>query len=423
MEAVNEIRLLASVRDKNILSYHEAFIDGNRLCIIMEYASHGDLARCIHKRKQARRPFPEETIWSYFIQVAMGLQSLHNQRVLHRDVKAANIMRSGPHVVKLGDLGISKLMKNNMTNTQIGTPHYMPPEIWRNRPYSFPSDIWALGCLLYEMASCAVPFEARSLQELRSKVLRGRCPAPPKAYSSDLHNMVRAMLQQDPSKRPTIGEILQCPAVVKRLNHLPGQEQCPDTAQTTASHMLQTIKVPRNIRLLRKNLPAPWYPSEEDDAGTRASWPRVQDQKLPPIHSQGDAPVRTSPARIRYEQRSPPSVDSKRGAPKYRASHDGHPLRPQNRAQPHPAAHQHRQVRGGRENMPPSKRNLKVDRSEDSGLGYAQRERAQREREGRAQAQRPRYLRPVDVRNKAMPVIRENMHKNERATPNYHRYH
>ena len=96
-------------------------------------------------------------------------------------------------------------------------------------------------------------------------------------------------------------------------------------------------------------------------------------------------------------------------------------MRPQNRAV-HPAAHQHRQVRGGRENVPPSKRNLKVYRSEDSGLGYAQREQAQRDRDGRAQ--RPRYLRPVDVRNKAnMPVIRENIHRQEHATPNYHRYH
>jgi len=68
-----------------------------------------------------------------------------------------------------GDLGVAKLMKGAMTNTQIGTPHYMPPEVWRNRPYTYNSDVWALGCVLFEMCTFTVPFEARSMEELRFK--------------------------------------------------------------------------------------------------------------------------------------------------------------------------------------------------------------------------------------------------------------
>ena len=183
-DAVNEIRLLASVQQNTAISgFHEAFIDGNRLCIVMEYAPFGDLSRALRKRQAQRKLLPEDLIWSYFIQIARGLQALHSQKILHRDVKTANVLRMSGEVVKLGDLGVAKLMKNNMTNTQIGTPHYMPPEVWRNRPYTFNSDVWALGCVLFEMCTFTVPFEARSMEELRFKVMKGKIPALPQVLS------------------------------------------------------------------------------------------------------------------------------------------------------------------------------------------------------------------------------------------------
>mmetsp|Transcript_57277 Transcript_57277/g.181199 ORF Transcript_57277/g.181199 Transcript_57277/m.181199 type:complete len:147 (+) Transcript_57277:464-904(+) len=97
-EAVNEIRVLASVKNQHIVSYHEAFIDGNRLCIVMEYAQQGDLSKMIRKRHKENRPMDEDLIWSYFIQLVRGLASLHANRVLHRDMKAANVLRVSPTV-------------------------------------------------------------------------------------------------------------------------------------------------------------------------------------------------------------------------------------------------------------------------------------------------------------------------------------
>ncbi|KAJ9517846.1 hypothetical protein QJQ45_004112 [Haematococcus lacustris] len=261
-DSANEVRLLASVVHPNVISYNEAFLDGNRLCIIMEYAPDGDLAKVIKKWQALRRPMPEDLIWRYFIQarrgrstgrgaaegaearrrqstlVVLGLAALHSMRILHRDIKPGNIMVMEGDVAKIGDLGIAKLLKHTLAaKTQIGTPHYMPPEIWKNRPYAFFSDTWALGCILYEMATFTVPFEARSMNELRHKV---------------------------PEKRPSMERILSSPAVMARMHLLPGgtapRTGPPSTAQST---LIDTIKVPRgNFAAIKSKLPPAQYASD-----------------------------------------------------------------------------------------------------------------------------------------------------------------
>ena len=286
-EAVNEIRLLASVQQNAAISgFHEAFIDGNRLCIVMEYAPFGDLSRALRKRQAQRKLLPEDLIWSYFIQIARGLQALHAQKILHRDVKTANVLRMSGEIVKLGDLGVAKLMKGAMTNTQIGTPHYMPPEVWRNRPYTFNSDVWALGCVLFEMCTFAVPFEARSMEELRFKVMKGKFPALPAVYSSDMQKMVRWLMIAEPSQRPDVDAVLDHPSVRRRAHLAPEPEPLvpEDNARVSEEQRgaprgaggaadqpgsavtLGTIKVPKNLKMLKKRLPAPSYPSDHEKA-------------------------------------------------------------------------------------------------------------------------------------------------------------
>ena len=272
-DAVNEIRLLASVQQNTAISgFHEAFIDGNRLCIVMEYAPFGDLSRALRKRQAQRKLLPEDLIWSYFIQIARGLQALHSQKILHRDVKTANVLRMSGEVVKLGDLGVAKLMKNNMTNTQIGTPHYMPPEVWRNRPYTFNSDVWALGCVLFEMCTFTVPFEARSMEELRFKVMKGKIPALPQVYSGDMQKMVKWLMILEPSQRPNIDAVLDHPSVRRRAHLAPEPEPAvpqPTNAvggDSSDAVTLGTIKVPKNLRMLKKRLPAPNYPDQAPPA-------------------------------------------------------------------------------------------------------------------------------------------------------------
>lgn len=260
-DAVNEIRLLASVQHPNVIGYHEAFLDGNRICIIMEYAPDGDLAKVIKKAQLMKTPLPEDQIWRYFIQIAQGLQALHQMKILHRDIKPGNIMVTTNDVVKIGDLGIAKLLKSTMAKTQIGTPHYMPPEIWRNRPYAFSSDTWSLGCMLFEMAMLKVPFEAHSMADLRYRVLKGSYPPVTGPYSAELVKMVAMCLEPNNEKRPTINQILATATVASRLHLLPS-ELAHRPPSTAGSSLLDTIKVPKNLQLLKDKLPPALYPTD-----------------------------------------------------------------------------------------------------------------------------------------------------------------
>ncbi|PNH00180.1 Serine/threonine-protein kinase Nek4 [Tetrabaena socialis] len=117
----------------------------------------------------------------------------------------------------------------------------MGPEIWKNRPYSWTSDTWAIGCLLYELTTLAVPFEARSMSELRYKVLRGTYPPIPNTFSRDLQQMVRECLDPNPDKRPSMDALLASQAIASRLKLLPHESRHPPP--TASSALVDTIKV------------------------------------------------------------------------------------------------------------------------------------------------------------------------------------
>ena len=143
--SVNEVRLLASVYHPNVISYKEAFFDDNNnsLNIIMEYAENGDLQSEIIKKKKESEMFNEEIIWLYSIQMIEGLKALHDKKIMHRDLKSANIFLSKNKLqCKLGDMNVSKVIKEKVLRTQTGTPYYASPEVWRDEPYSYKSDLW-----------------------------------------------------------------------------------------------------------------------------------------------------------------------------------------------------------------------------------------------------------------------------------------
>jgi len=174
--ALNEIRLLASVTHPNIIGYCESFFDDETrtLNIVMELADDGDLEGKIQKNVKNRTNFSENEIWSILIQMIQGIKALHDNKIMHRDLKSANIFMMKNGLLKLGDFNVSKVIKNSNHHTQTGTPYYASPEIWSDKPYDYKSDIWSVGCVIYELCGLKPPFGGNNLDQLYKNVMKGK---------------------------------------------------------------------------------------------------------------------------------------------------------------------------------------------------------------------------------------------------------
>jgi NIMA (never in mitosis gene a)-related kinase len=174
--ALNEVRILASVKSPFVISYKEAFIEeeSEALCIVMEYADKGDLYQKIVHLKKIGCLIEEIDAWKIFIQMVRGLKSLHDLKILHRDLKSANIFLFSDGTAKIGDLNVSKVAQKGLGYTQTGTPYYASPEVWNENPYDNKSDIWSLGCVTYEMLTLHPPFRAKDMEELYNRVIKGQ---------------------------------------------------------------------------------------------------------------------------------------------------------------------------------------------------------------------------------------------------------
>lgn len=182
----------------NVIEYKESFLDvqSQTLCLVMEYASKGDVLKKIEGHFKRSTCFPEYELWSAMIQCLCGLKALHDLNVMHRDIKCANIIISGKGECKLADFNVSKVVnqKEGFLYTQTGTPYYASPEVWKDRPYDFKSDIWSLGCVLYEMASLRPPFKAQDMNGLYKKVVSAQYPPISSRYSNDFREIISMML-------------------------------------------------------------------------------------------------------------------------------------------------------------------------------------------------------------------------------------
>ena len=220
--SLNEVRLLASIHHKNIISYKESFYNENdqTLNIILEYADDGDLQTKIISKKKSESIFEEKTIWSIFIQMVKGLNELHNKKIIHRDLKSANIFLMKNGICKLGDLNVAKVVENGLLRTQTGTPYFASPEIWEDKPYSFKSDIWSIGCILYQMAALNMPFQGKNIKEVYYNLKKINIPDLPDIYSDELMIMIKKLLKLDPEMRPSTKEILDDEIIKNKMKIL-----------------------------------------------------------------------------------------------------------------------------------------------------------------------------------------------------------
>ena len=216
----NEATILSSLNSEYVVKYYESFIEDNNLNIIMEYCEGGDLSTYMKQYKakilsnKSYNSFsslilPENLIWKMFIQISLGLYHIHKKKILHRDLKTLNIFLTKDYNCKIGDLGVAKILNGtNHANTFVGTPYYLSPEICEEKPYNEKSDVWALGCILYEMVTFKHPFNASNQAALYIKILKGKYENINVKCSNDIRKIIDLLLEKNYYKRPFIKDVI-----------------------------------------------------------------------------------------------------------------------------------------------------------------------------------------------------------------------
>ncbi|KAM6169922.1 serine/threonine-protein kinase Nek4 [Rhynchocyon petersi] len=217
--AEQEAQLLSQLKHPNIVTYKESWEGGDGLLyIVMGFCEGGDLYRKL--KEQKGQLLPESQVVEWFVQIAMALQYLHEKHILHRDLKTQNVFLTRTNIIKVGDLGIARVLENHcdMASTLIGTPYYMSPELFSNKPYNYKSDVWALGCCVYEMATLKHAFNAKDMNSLVYRIIEGKLPPMPKDYSPELAELIRTMLSKRPEERPSVRSVLRQPYIKRQIS-------------------------------------------------------------------------------------------------------------------------------------------------------------------------------------------------------------
>lgn len=224
-QTTNEVALLATLQHPNVIGYLGAFVDkrSSMMNIVLEYADDGTLADRIKQCALSKRKLEPSLVQRWFAQLALAIDHVHASRILHRDVKSANIFLTSTKDIKLGDFGVSRQLSEtgSMATTVCGTPYYLAPELVRGEPYSQPADIWALGCVLFEMITLHRPFTGGNIGELVMNISRGRFTRGDGAVEAgevslleastddvELRALVLGMLRLDADERLSLEQVL-----------------------------------------------------------------------------------------------------------------------------------------------------------------------------------------------------------------------
>lgn len=228
-QLVSEVNILRELRNPFIVRYHDRIVDkpNTKLYIIMECCKGGDLSQIIKKCRREMTNLDEGLIWRILAQCVLALKECHCRKenaeskpILHRDLKPANILLDDNKNIKMGDFGLAKELssRSKMAQTNVGTPFYMAPEIMNEHDYDEKSDIWSLGCLIYELAALRPPFDATNAISLAVKVNQGHFSRIPRKYSDSLFSVIRAMIHVDPRKRPSVEELEKMNSLQPAMN-------------------------------------------------------------------------------------------------------------------------------------------------------------------------------------------------------------
>jgi NIMA (never in mitosis gene a)-related kinase 1/4/5 len=233
-----EVKILKQIRHPNIIKFEDSFTENGKFYIIMELATNGDLQQRISNYSEKGIHFSIDTIWNYIYQIVSGLQALHGNNIIHRDIKASNVFIMENDLLKIGDFNVGKEFIQTLILTKIGTPVTMSPEAWNGEAYNFKTDIWSLGCLVYQIAALKLPFVAENYAALYMKITKLKYEKLTN-YPKVLNLFIEKLLQRKPKQRPTCGEILQFDEL-KRYREV-------ESAETVKEATLRKTKTKLNI--------------------------------------------------------------------------------------------------------------------------------------------------------------------------------
>ncbi|XP_069329352.1 serine/threonine-protein kinase Nek11 isoform X2 [Eulemur rufifrons] len=258
VQANLEAQLLSKLDHPTIVKFHASFVEQDNFCIITEYCEGRDLDCKIQEYKEAGKIFTENQIIEWFIQLLLGVDYMHERRILHRDLKSKNIFLKS-NLLKIGDFGVSRLLLGScdLATTLTGTPHYMSPEVLKHQGYDTKSDIWSLACILYEMCCMNHAFTGSNFLSIVLKIVEGDTPTLPERYPRELNAIMESMLNKSPSLRPSALEILKIPYIDEQLQHLMCRysemtlEDKNLNCQKEAAHIINAMQKKIHLHTLR----------------------------------------------------------------------------------------------------------------------------------------------------------------------------
>ncbi|XP_021120587.1 serine/threonine-protein kinase Nek1 isoform X2 [Heterocephalus glaber] len=284
-ESRREVAVLANMKHPNIVQYRESFEENGSLYIVMDYCEGGDLFKRINAQKGVL--FQEDQILDWFVQICLALKHVHDRKILHRDIKSQNIFLTKDGTVQLGDFGIARVLNSTveLARTCIGTPYYLSPEICENKPYNNKSDIWALGCVLYEMCTLKHAFEAGNMKNLVLKIISGSFPPVSMHYSYDLRSLLSQLFKRNPRDRPSVNSILEKGFIAKRIEkflspQLIAEEFCLKTFSKCGVQPMP-VKRPASGQSLASVVPAQKITKPAAKYGVPLTYKKHGDKKLP----------------------------------------------------------------------------------------------------------------------------------------------
>uniref|UniRef100_A0AAV1T6N1 non-specific serine/threonine protein kinase n=1 Tax=Peronospora matthiolae TaxID=2874970 RepID=A0AAV1T6N1_9STRA len=207
-----EISLLRKLKHENIVKYHDTIKTDGYLYIVLEYMENGSLAQFVKKFR-----FLSETLVAMYItQVLRGLAYLHEQGVLHRDVKGANILTTKDGLVKLADFGVAiKLSETQKANSVVGSPYWMAPEVIEMAGWSSASDIWSVGCTIIELLTTKPPYFDLAPMAALFRIVQEDHPPLPQRMSPALHDFIMKCFMKEPRLRASADELLAHPWIAQ----------------------------------------------------------------------------------------------------------------------------------------------------------------------------------------------------------------